>query len=521
MRFNPYVAGGGILLLLLLVFMLEPSVWLKRTEHWTVARSGEVGDSVPRPDPSQPAEGKKTGNQQVGKNDFDGSIETASGRPIPGEKALLFRDVAGYQKFLRSAPAGVVLGQIDRLQAVRVRDGEWLKSMGLSGEITKGNNYYVQVPQVPLEVRTMGDSVYRVVGSKALDLMGAEGVTSGWGKNVKVALLDTSVSEAETLLGAEAGHGTSMKSLITGGSVAVKGAAPAAQVNNIPVLDGEGKGNSFTLAQAIVQAVDTGAQVINMSLGSDGDSAVVRAAVAYAISRNVALVAATGNEAVNRVSYPAAYEGVLAVASVDADKQQLYFSNRGSSVGVAAPGFAVVADWPGGKTVEVSGTSASTALVSGVLAALISKEPGMTGTRAVELIRQYADDTGAVGKDEETGYGVVDLQRVLERNQRGIIDLAVAGVKLDPAGKLTVAVQNRGTETVNSPVLEIGVGGSSRKFYLGSLAPGQSAAESVQFDAVRARQDGGIAGFASIQAPRGLDQRSGNDLWSGYFKISK
>ena len=501
--------------------MLEPSIWMKKFGGNGEGTGEESVASGLRNPSAPPVEEKKKNSRPSGTKDFDGTLETGSGREMPGEKVLLFQDAAAYRRFLGSAPGGVVLGQIEGLRAVRVRDGEWLKSMGSGQDMTKGNNYQVLVPQVPPEVRTRGEAAYRVVGAKALDLLGAEGVTSDWGKNVKVALLDTSVDEAETVLGAEAGHGTSMKSLIVGGSGAVQGAAPAAQINNIPVLDGKGKGNSFILAQAIVQAVDTGAQVINMSLGSDGDSAVVRAAVTYALSKNVALVAAAGNEAVNRVSYPAAYEGVLAVASVDGDKQQLYFSNRGKSVGVAAPGFMVVADWPGGKTVEVSGTSASTALVSGVLAALISKEPGITGTRAIELIRQYADDTGAAGKDDETGYGVADLQRVLERNQRGIIDLAVAGVKFDPAGKLTAAVQNRGTETVNSPVLEIGVGGSSRKFYLGSLAPGQSAAESVQFDAVRARQEGGIGGFASIQAPRGSDQRPGNDLWSGYFKIPK
>jgi subtilisin family serine protease len=190
-------------------------------------------------------------------------------------------------------------------------------------------------------------------------------------------------------------------------------------------------------------------------------------------------------------------------------------------VDVVAPGLAVLADWPGGKMVEVSGTSASTALVSGVVAALLSKEPGLTGKRATELIEQYADDTAGVGKDDETGYGAVDLQRVLKRNQRGIIDLAIAGVILDPAGKLTVAVQNRGTETVNSPTLEITVGGNSRKFFPGSIAPGQSIAESVQFDVFRAKQEGGVAAAAAVQAPRGTDQQAGNDLWSGWFKMSK
>ncbi|NCY21078.1 hypothetical protein EBX31_03860, partial [bacterium] len=280
MRFNSYAAAGGILLLLLIVFMLEPSIWMKKFGENGEGTGEESVASGLRNPSAPPVEEKKKNSRPSGTKDFDGTLETGSGREMPGEKVLLFQDAAAYRRFLGSAPGGVVLGQIEGLRAVRVRDGEWLKSMG-SGQD-----------------RTRGEAAYRVVGAKALDLLGAEGVTSDWGKNVKVALLDTSVDEAETVLGAEAGHGTSMKSLVVGGSGAVQGAAPAAQINNIPVLDGEGKGNSFTLAQAIVQAVDTGAQVINMSLGSDGDSAVVRAAVTYALSKNVALVAAAGNEAV-------------------------------------------------------------------------------------------------------------------------------------------------------------------------------------------------------------------------------
>jgi len=170
----------------------------------------------------------------------------------------------------------------------------------------------------------------------------------------------------------------------------------------------------------------------------------------------------------------------------------------------------------------VSGTSGSTALVSGAIAALLSKERGLTGKQAAELVIRYANDTGGAGRDEETGMGVVNVQRVLERNQRGIIDLATAGVVVDSVnGKATVAVQNRGTETVNSPTIEITVGGTTRKFYPGSLAPGQSMAESLQFDAARAKQEGGVRVGANVEAPRGSDQRSGNDMWSGWFKMGK
>jgi hypothetical protein len=86
-------------------------------------------------------------------------------------------------------------------------------------------------------------------------------------------------------------------------------------------------------------------------------------------------------------------------------------------------------------------------------------------------------------------------------------------------GRILAGVQNRGTETVNSPSLEITVGGERRKFYFGSLAPGQTASESMTFDLFRARQEGKIK-IEVIVAVRG-DQRNDNDQISEEFRISK
>ena len=447
--------------------------------------------------------------------------DTGAGKEIPGEKILTFQDEASYRRFLASVPQGGLLGAIDRFRAVRVREGDWLQSSVLAQQASQAPNYYVEAPRVPLDLREKGDALYEGVGAKSLEMMGAGDVSSDWGTSVAVAVMDTGIS-APTVDGMDEGHGTAMASLIGGASRPARGAAPGAKLLDFPVLGKDGIGDAFSLAGAILKAVDQGARVINMSLGSPGDSAVVREAVAYALSRNVALVAAAGNDSVNRVSYPAAYDGVLAVASVDASRQQLYFSNRGPQVAVAAPGYEVVAAWPGQKYVQVSGTSGSTALVSGAIAALLSQEPGLTGVQAARLLVSHADDAGIPGRDDETGAGVVNLQRVLERNVRGIVDLAVAGVTMreeGSMGRITAAMQNRGTETVNSPVLEMTVGNDRRKFYFGSLAPGQTVAESLTFDLVRARQDGGI-GAGAAASVRG-DQRNGNDLWSGYFRFSK
>ena len=242
------------------------------------------------------------GKKGKAKGTFDGAIDTGAGQEIPGEKILRFKDKSAYQRFLKSAPAGVVLDQMDGLQAVRVKDGEWLKSMAKTSDMEVGKNYFVAVPEVPGEVQTMGDAFYRVVGSDALKLMGAESVSANWGKGVLLALLDTSLNPTSTSLGSEEGHGTAMASLIGGRG----GAAPGSKILGFTVLDGKGTGDSFSLAKAIYAAVDQGAKVINMSLGSSGDCGVVREAVAYALSKQVALVAAAGNEAVNRVAYPAA-----------------------------------------------------------------------------------------------------------------------------------------------------------------------------------------------------------------------
>lgn len=498
-------------------------IWILRPPQ-TETFSGKGASALNGSPLTSPSESPATPSQSTSKKQKSPApvdLETGSGKEIPGEKILVFRDEEAYRRFLSSIPRGDLLGKIDRFRAIRVRDGEWLRSDAQASQAMEAPNFYVEAPRVPLDFREKGDALYQGVGAKSLEMMGAGEVTGDWGKSVAVAVMDTGIS-APTAEGMDEGHGTAMASLIGGASRPARGAAPGAKLLDFPVLGKDGIGDAFSLAEAILKAVDQGARVINMSLGSPGDSAVVREAVAYALSKNVALVAAAGNDSVNRVNYPAAYDGVVAVASVDASRQQLYFSNRGPQVDVAAPGYEVVAAWPGQKYVEVSGTSGSTALVSGAIAALLAKEPGLTGAQAAKLIADYADDTGAPGRDHETGGGVVNLQRVLERNQRGIVDVAVAGVTLKEEGNLgrvTAAMQNRGTETVNSPVLEITAGNERRKFFFGSLAPGQTAAESLNFDLGRARQDGGIGVGATVSV-RG-DQRNGNDLWSGYFRISK
>ena len=301
---------AGLALLGLFWIMLNPRVFLGPAESSVPHDSTDetLSSSMVTKKGQKEGSPRRAVEKQAGPVDV--LLETGSGKEVPGEKLVRFSTTDSYRKFLAMAPPESILGQIAAFNTVRVKTGSWLENaLSQTGGSTSAN-FYVRVPEVPLDIREKGDTWYRAVGKKALDLIGAEEVTDTWGRGVKVALMDTPVEGMDKVEGETAGHGTAMRSLIQGQAGAARGAAPGAELLAFPVLDQNGKGNSFGLAEAILRATDQGVRVINMSLGSEGDSPVVRDAVDYALGKNVVLVAAAGNEAVNRVSYPAAYEEV-------------------------------------------------------------------------------------------------------------------------------------------------------------------------------------------------------------------
>ena len=80
-------------------------------------------------------------------------IETGSGKEIPGEKLVRFPSAEAYRKFLSLAPPGMVMGQIEALNSARVKSGAWLADPLAQAGGSSSGNFYVRVPEVPLEVR--------------------------------------------------------------------------------------------------------------------------------------------------------------------------------------------------------------------------------------------------------------------------------------------------------------------------------------------------------------------------------
>ncbi|MEM7146172.1 MAG: S8 family serine peptidase [Verrucomicrobiota bacterium] len=446
---------------------------------------------------------------------------------LSGEAILRFSSDDAFQSFLSTAQAlGIdILGSIPRLRTIRIgfdQPSDLLTSLeGIDPDSFElAPNFAVVVPQVPEAADEVSRRTMVPFLNGALNWLGVSG-NQAWGNGVLVAVLDTgidshitfrpgqiSTSDLDILspAGDDFGHGTAVASLIAGNHPGAPGIAPAASLLSYPITNAEGFSDSFTMAQAIFDAVDSGAQIINISLGSQGDSRLVREAVEMAIRNDVIIVAAAGNEGLNRVSYPAAYEGVLGVGAIDSTGQIVFFSNRGDGINIAAPGVGVPSAWPGDNAIQFSGTSASTPLVTGTLAAIYSQNPDFSYGKATEVLLAYSDEAGPPGDDLVHGSGNLNVARIFERNTPGIYDVAIASqtipntqVTASDSHKLVdIVVENRGTETLYNVKLNVNSSGSSRVFNIPLLKSGETTVKQVPIDTARARLEGSIEIESSV-----------------------
>lgn len=352
----------------------------------------------------------------------------ASKAVVSDELLLTFRSPEALAAFrLRAREAGLqVLYSDSRLNAARVR---YQDAARLADELVKhgadykniGPNALIWVPGTPEPpppdpANAGGLAAFENSG---LEMLGVGVVDRArWGQGVKVAVLDTGVTDHPSLQNVKVthvdlvkdgqaynGHGTAMASLIAGQNGQDGGVAPASEILDIRVADAEGQGNVGFVAQGILQAVDAGARVINISLGTPTDTSLLQSAVEYALSRGVIVVAAAGNEQLAQLAYPAGYAGVISVAAVDAQGRQAYFSNSGEGLFISAPGVGIVSAYSQGKTVIGSGTSQAAALTSGAVSALLSRH--YQAARVPQVLSQNAYRTGA--PPSQVGAGILRL----------------------------------------------------------------------------------------------------------------
>ena len=296
--------------------------------------------------------------------------------------------------------------------------------------------------------------------------------------------------------------------------------APGAEILSYRIANDLGQSDSFLLAQGIMAAVDAGAKLINISMGSSSDSGLMQNAIAYAAEHGVLIIAAAGNNGIRQISYPAANTGVIAVGAVDALGNHLDFSNSGDKLAMTAPGYGVNAAWTGEQAMSVSGTSFSAPIVTGLIAAVMTQggSGGLTQAQAYQLLLAYVNDGGAAGADAELGAGMPDIGRVLSRTTPGIYDAAVASSRIlapdagNPYGQVEVLIQNRGTEPLINTAVKVSVGGGTVTANLTSLAPDAVQTVRVPLTQPAAAYTSGIRVDSRVSLSGGIqDAKSSND----------
>lgn len=294
------------------------------------------------------------------------------------------------------------------------------------------------------------------------------GVTKAWevskGAGVKVAVIDSGVDaqhpdlkgavvggydasgagqpDGQKSVGSKPEHGTLVATMLAGrghqpataspkpspgagtqGPDGIVGVAPEAEILSVSTWLGStnpsGKSDQDQIPEAVRWAVDNGAKVINISLGSTTPQWPQSwdAAFLYAEQKDVVIVAAAGNRVGGniQVGAPATIPGVLTVAGLDRkNTASVDASSQGISIGVAAPAEDLLGGLPGGGYAEWAGTSGSTPIVSGVAALIRSKWPSMSAEQVINRIVTTAKDAGVPGKDPLYGYGILNAEAALK-----------------------------------------------------------------------------------------------------------
>ena len=234
-----------------------------------------------------------------------------------------------------------------------------------------------------------------------------EGVAFDKGKN----MLDGSRDVTD-----EVGHGTFVAGIIAAAAnnnVGIAGLCDG--VTLVPLKgfsDGEETGADYII-RAVYEAVDVlDCDVINLSLGMDSDMRTMKAAVEHAREKGVIVISAVGNSGGTKLQFPAAYDSVVGVGSVDRNGTVLEFSQKNKSVFVTAPGAEIVSlNYANNNTYVIGeGTSYSAPHVTAAAILLKQYAPSADTEDFMQLLELSCHDAGETGYDTSYGCGILDIE---------------------------------------------------------------------------------------------------------------
>jgi len=264
-------------------------------------------------------------------------------------------------------------------------------------------------------------------------LIGWSKVAEGCGAGVRIGMIDAGVDTNHPALvrvdldyrefnqpnrqPGPAEHGTAVASMMVGQPTEGKGwggLLPGAYLAAANMFEVNEKGKVVGKARGLLSAVDWIADqdvhALNLSIAGP-DNRVIRKAFRKAGERGMVLIAAAGNwGSETRPAYPAAYQHVIAVTAVNANRDVYKHANRGRYIDFAAPGVRVWTAIPGGGKFQ-SGTSFASPYVSVLTALAIASGARNRPDALRDLLRASAIDLGDPGRDDVFGWGLIGLER--------------------------------------------------------------------------------------------------------------
>jgi subtilisin family serine protease len=242
------------------------------------------------------------------------------------------------------------------------------------------------------------------------------------------------------------GHGTHVAGTIAADNngTGATGVAYDATIMPVRVLGNNGSGTAASVAAGIRYAADMGADIINLSLGGSY-SALILSAIQYAVSHNVLVVAAAGNESASTPGYPARFSstlaGVLSVGAYSSSGAIASFSNdvgNSGAVQVDAPGVGIYSTYAGDQYSRLSGTSMATPHVAGLAALALSANPNLTAAQLRSLIVAGTNQTIS-GSDSNGGI-----------NAALTVAMAVSSRTTTSSSSVTTSSVQTTTQTISS-----------------------------------------------------------------------
>lgn len=280
---------------------------------------------------------------------------------------------------------------------------------------------------------TTSDSLLSISRTSLINKIDNEAVTNSWadvvelselvclssGKGVTIAIIDSGIdiynpmfnslilssswnfADSNSIIMDQNGHGTNVSGIIVQ-------FVPDIQLMILKINHADAH-TFYTedVVNAIYYAVENGADIINMSLSLAKESISVKNAVSYAIEQGVIVVAAAGNNASDS-SFPGSINEVITVGATTSDGSAVLWNSPESAfIDITAPGKYIQTVGLDGDMVFVTGSSFSTSMVSGAIAALLGMNPYLKPSTVENILFYSSKDMGTVGKDNQFGWGLL------------------------------------------------------------------------------------------------------------------